>query len=175
REVVQLGRIPFQSVWQSVPSPADVSAVDHALAAVGMAEFAARAYNSLSGGEQQRLHVARALAQQPSLLLLDEPTNHLDIHAQFAILGLLRQRAAAGATVMLALHDLNLAASYCDQLVVLASGRLVAEGAPDAVLTPALLERVYGVRASVLRHPTSGRPLIAYDGPLGSEPMRKDD
>lgn len=166
REVVQLGRIPFQSVWQSAPSPEDDAAVDAALAAVGMAPLAARAYQSLSGGEQQRLHVARALAQQPQLLLLDEPTNHLDIHAQFAILELLRQRARAGATVLLAIHDLNLAASFCDELIVLSGGRMVAQGAPETVLTPALLRAVYGVSASVLRHPASGRPLIAYDGPV---------
>lgn len=166
REVVQLGRIPFQSVWQSAPSPEDDAAVDAALGAVGMAHLATRAYQSLSGGEQQRLHVARALAQQPQLLLLDEPTNHLDIHAQFAILELLRQRARAGATVLLAIHDLNLAASFCDELVVLAGGRMVAQGAPESVLTPALLRAVYAVGASVLRHPATGRPLIAYDGSL---------
>ena len=109
--------------------------------------------------------MARALAQEPKLLLLDEPTNHLDIHAQYAILDLLRQRARGGATVLLAIHDLNLAASFCDALIVLAGGRMVAEGPPETVLTPALLRDVYGVSASVLKHPSNGRPLIAYDGP----------
>ena len=109
REVVLLGRIPFQSVWQSAPSPADVRAVDEALAAVEMTDLAQRLYHTLSGGEQQRLQIARALAQQPRLLVLDEPTNHLDVHAQLAVLSLLRRRARAGATVLLALHDLNLA------------------------------------------------------------------
>jgi len=165
REVVSLGRIPFQSVWQSAPSPADDLAVDAALADVGMAGFSARHYHTLSGGEQQRLQVARALAQAPRLLLLDEPTNHLDVHAQLGILSLLRRRARAGATVLLALHDLNLAASFCDELVVLHHGRLVAQGTPEAVLTPALLRAVYGVAASVLRHPGSGRPMIAYETP----------
>ena len=165
REVVLLGRIPFQSVWQSAPSPADSQAVDEALAAVEMAGFTTRLYHTLSGGEQQRLQIARALAQEPQLLILDEPTNHLDVHAQLAILSLLRRRALAGATVLLALHDLNLAAAFCDALVVLHGGRQVAEGTPDEVLTPALLRSVYDVDATLLRHPGTGRPMIAYDLP----------
>ena len=164
-EVVQMGRIPFQSVWQSGPSPADDMAVEDALSSVGMSEFAARPYDTLSGGEQQRLQIARALAQQPKLLILDEPTNHLDVQAQLAILGLLKRRAAAGITVLLALHDLNLAATFCDTLAVLHHGRLVASGTPQAVLTPALLRAVYQVDATLLPHPSTGRPMIAYDPP----------
>jgi iron complex transport system ATP-binding protein len=165
REVVLLGRIPFQSVWQSAPSPADDQAVDEAMAAVEMSDLATRLYHTLSGGEQQRLQIARALAQQPQLLILDEPTNHLDVHAQLTILSLLRRRARAGATVLVALHDLNLAASFCNALVVLHKGRQVAEGTPDEVLTPALLRSVYDVDATLLRHPGTGRPVIAYDLP----------
>ena len=163
REVVLLGRIPFQSIWQSAPSSDDDWAVDSALAAVSMSGFAGRHYHTLSGGEQQRLQIARALAQEPKLLVLDEPTNHLDVHAQLNVLSLLQQRAQAGATVLLALHDLNLAAAFCDELIVLHGGRLVAQGTPEAVLTPALLRDVYGVRASLLRHPGTGRPLIAFE------------
>jgi len=117
----------------------------------------------LSGGEQQRVQIARALAQQPRLLLLDEPTSHLDIHAQLVTLDLMARRARAGATILLALHDLNLAAAFCDSLVVLHAGRVIAAGPPEQVLTPALLRQVYGVDATLLRHPISGRPLIAYD------------
>lgn len=166
REVVLLGRIPFQSVWQSGPSSADIAATDDALDVVQMTGFAERLYHTLSGGEQQRLQIARALAQQPQLLILDEPTNHLDVHAQLAILNLLRQRAKAGATILVALHDLNLAAAFCDTLVVLAGGRQAAEGIPEAVLTPALLRTVYQVDATLLRHPKTGRPMIAYDLPV---------
>lgn len=165
REVVMLGRIPFQSIWQSAPSPDDEKLADDALAAVGMSQFSDRLYHSLSGGEQQRLHIARALAQQPKLLLLDEPTNHLDVNAQLTILNQLRSRARAGATVLLALHDLNLAAAFCDSLVVLHQGRQVAEGPPEQVLTPALLRRVYNIEATLLQHPRTGRPMIAYDLP----------
>ena len=165
RDVVALGRIPFQTVWQSTPSPADRAQIHAALAAVGMAPFADRLYPTLSGGEQQRVQIARALAQEPQLLLLDEPTSHLDIHAQLTTLHLLRQRAQAGATVVIALHDINLAASFCDTLVVLHGGRQVASGPPDQVLTPALLHDVYGVAATILRHPATGHTLIAYDLP----------
>jgi iron complex transport system ATP-binding protein len=164
-EVVMLGRIPFQTVWQVSPSPQDARVADEALASVDMRSFAGRLYHTLSGGEQQRIQIARALAQQPRLLLLDEPTSHLDVHAQLATLSLLQQRAKAGATVLLALHDLNLAAGFCDRLILLHNGRPVAAGTPEAVLTPALLRSVYGVEVTVLRHPGSGRPLIAYDLP----------
>ena len=163
REVVGLGRIPFQSLWQATPSPKDESEIDAALAAVEMSGFGNRLYHVLSGGEQQRVQIARALAQQPRLLLLDEPTSHLDIHAQLVTLDLMARRARAGATILLALHDLNLAAAFCDSLVVLHAGRVIAAGPPEQVLTPALLRQVYGVDATLLRHPISGRPLIAYD------------
>lgn len=165
REVVLLGRIPFQPIWQAAPSPADMALVDSVLAAVGMVNFADRLYQTLSGGEQQRVQIARALAQQPRLLLLDEPTSHLDLHAQLAIFGLLRRWARDGAAVLLAVHDLNLAAAFCDSLAVLHNGELVATGTPGAVLTPALLRNVYAVDATILRHPADGRPLIAYDLP----------
>lgn len=162
RDVVGLGRIPFQSAWQAGPSPADVVVVEEALAAVGMTEFADRLYHTLSGGEQQRLQIARALAQLPKLLVLDEPTNHLDIHAQLSVLRLLKSRANAGMTVLLAIHDLNLAAAFCDSLAVQHAGRLVSQGTPEAVLTPGLLRDVYGVEVTLLRNP-AGRPMIAYD------------
>ena len=165
REVVLLGRVPFQTVWQVSPSPEDTSLADAALAAVDMIAFADRLYHTLSGGEQQRVQLARALAQQPRLLLLDEPTSHLDVHAQLAALSLLRQRAKAGCTVLLALHDLNLAAGFCDALILLHNAKVVASGAPEQVLTPDLLRSVYGVEVTVLRHPRNGRPLIAYDLP----------
>jgi iron complex transport system ATP-binding protein len=164
-DVVSLGRIPFQTVWQATPSPEDVAESDAALAALDMTAHADQLYQTLSGGEQQRVQLARALAQQPRLLLLDEPTSHLDVHAQLSTLDLLRRVAEAGTTVLLALHDLNLAAAFCDRLIVLQGGRNVAADTPELVLTPALLRRVYGVEATVMRHPNSGRPVIVYDLP----------
>lgn len=165
REVVALGRIPFQPIWQTTPARDDAELVDASLAEADMTSFADRLYQTLSGGEQQRVQIARALAQQPRLLLLDEPTSHLDVQAQLQMLDLLRRRAATGMTVLLAIHDLNLAAGFCDSLVVLQDGQNVAAGTPEQVLSPALLHSVYGVSASVLRHPNTGRPLIAYDLP----------
>ncbi|WEK06195.1 MAG: ABC transporter ATP-binding protein [Candidatus Devosia phytovorans] len=166
RDVVALGRIPFQSLWQSMPSPEDETQIAAALAAVDMQAFATRLYHTLSGGEQQRIHIARALAQQPRLLVLDEPTSHLDVHSQLAMLALLQRRAQqTGTVVLIALHDLNLAAAFCDSLVVLHQGRLITQGTPEQVLTPALLRDIYSVDATLLTHPSSGRPLIAYDLP----------
>jgi iron complex transport system ATP-binding protein len=165
REAAMLGRIPFQSIWHTSHSVEDEEAVATALAAVGMSSLADRSFDTLSGGEQQRIHLARALAQQPKLLVLDEPTNHLDIHAQLTTLALLQGLARKGATVLLSLHDLNLAAAFCDSLVVLNGGNVVAQGEPSAVLTASLLRDVYQVEASVLPHPLTGRPLLAFDAP----------
>ena len=165
RDVVMLGRIPFQTVWQSAPSPVDNQIALQSLADVDMLGFADRLFQTLSGGEQQRVHIARALAQQPRLLILDEPTNHLDVHAQLSALSLLRARAKSGMSVVMALHDLNLAAAYCDWLIVLHNGHQVASGTPEQVLQPALLREVYGVEATVLSHPGTGRPMIAFDLP----------
>jgi len=164
-DVVLLGRIPHRSGW-SLPRPSedeqDESLARACLAQVGLAGLEQRDFTTLSGGERQRVHVARALAQEPRLLLLDEPTNHLDVAAQLSLLALVR---SLGLTTLAALHDLNLAAGWCDHVVVLAEGRVVADGAPREVLTPELLERVYGVQAHVLEHPGTGRPLIAFDPP----------
>jgi iron complex transport system ATP-binding protein len=163
RDVVELGRIPFQSIWQAGASRDDDRVVEEALDAVGMGEFASRQFGTLSGGEQQRVQLARALAQQPRLLILDEPTSHLDIKAQLLVLEVLRRKAEGGTTVLLALHDLNLAAGFCDCIAVLSNGQLVAQGTPDAVLTPALLRDVFGVAATRLVHPDNGRIVIAYE------------
>ena len=124
REVVALGRVPYRSWWGTDP---DDSAVTRALAAADASHLEHRAWDSLSGGERQRVHVARALAQEPELLLLDEPTNHLDVSAQLSLLTFVR---TLGVTTVAALHDLNLAASYCDHVLVLSNGRLAAAGAP---------------------------------------------
>jgi iron complex transport system ATP-binding protein len=142
--------------------PDDDAVVGAALERVGMSAFAARAFNTLSGGEQQRVHIARALAQQPRLLVLDEPTSHLDIRAQLQVLALLAEEASAGGTVLLALHDLNLALRFCDWLVVMHEGQVAAEGLPAEVLTEGLLARVYGVMARLVPGPDG--PIIVYQG-----------
>ena len=159
--VVKLGRLPHQSLWEA-DSAESAAVVTDSLETTGLSTFREREFRSLSGGEKQRVMLARALAQQPRLLTLDEPTNHLDIAAQLSVLGLLDHLRTTGVTVLAALHDLSLAASYCDHIIVLSRGRVVAAGATEEVLTEALIAEVYGVRASILRNPVTGKPVIAY-------------
>jgi iron complex transport system ATP-binding protein len=161
-DAVLLGRIPHRSLLAG-DSDADRAAAYAALETAGAKGLADREVGALSGGERQRVHMARALAQQPRLLLLDEPTNHLDIAAQLHAMQVLRDLAADGVTVVAALHDLNLAASTCDHLVLLDHGRVVAAGPVGDVLVPAVLEPVYGVRVDVLTHPRTGRPVLSFD------------
>lgn len=175
RDVVALGRIPFQSTWQAAPSPGDEQLVSAAIEQLGLGTFSARLYHSLSGGEQQRVQLARALAQQPQLLLLDEPTSHLDIQAQLTVLELLHQRATAGSTVLLAMHDLNLAARFCDHLAVMHGGKVVAEGPPAEVLTPRMLLDVYGVHATIVTLPGAAHPLVVYDSAAEAVSAPKSD
>lgn len=137
----------------------DTVAVDRALDASGLAGLAHRRWHSLSGGERQRAQIARARAQEPSELLLDEPTNHLDIAHQFDLLGLVHQLPV---TSVLALHDLNLAAAFCDQLLVLSAGTVVASGPSAKVLTEALVHRVYGIRCEVTQVDPHGQPHVRF-------------
>ncbi|GIF70030.1 ABC transporter ATP-binding protein [Asanoa ishikariensis] len=159
-EVVLLGRIPFRPRLAGVSAP-DVELARNALAEAGLAGFERRRWSSLSGGERQRVDLARALVQEPDLLLLDEPTNHLDIKHQLELLHFL---ASSPTTVVVTLHDLDLAAQYCDRLVLLHSGRVVAAGSPAEVLTPDRIAQVYEVRADVDTTP-DGRLRISYGRP----------
>lgn len=158
REVVAMGRAPHKRLLEG-DSAEDGRLVETALTAVDAAGLADRSFDRLSGGERQRVLIARALAQQPSLLALDEPTNHLDIRHQLEVLGVLR---GLPATVLVALHDLNLAAYFCDRLYVLREGAVAASGTPEEVLTPRLLDEVYGVTAEVAVHPRTGAPQVTF-------------
>jgi iron complex transport system ATP-binding protein len=158
REIVLMGRSPHQRPFDRETAE-DRRIVDRALAQVGLTGFADRSFPTLSGGEQQRALIARALAQQPRLLVLDEPTSHLDVFHQFQALDLVR---SLHLTTIVALHDLNLAAMYCDRLYVLKDGAVVASGRPEIVLTSSLIHDVYGVRAEVTGHPSTGRPHVVF-------------
>ncbi|MGW3683062.1 ABC transporter ATP-binding protein [Streptomyces prasinus] len=158
-EVVAMGRLPHQKAMARETGE-DRRACATALEAVGAGHLADRGFLTLSGGEKQRVLIARALAQRPQVLVLDEPTNHLDIAQQLEVLSLVRD---SGPTVLTALHDLNLAALHCDLLHVVDGGRLVASGAPHDVLTPALLADVFGVRAHRVPHPETGVIQLLFD------------
>ncbi|MFE9396591.1 ABC transporter ATP-binding protein [Streptomyces flavidovirens] len=158
-EVVAMGRLPHQRGMARTTAE-DRQACEAALSRVGAGHLADRGFLTLSGGEKQRVLIARALAQQPQALVLDEPTNHLDIAQQLEVLSLVRD---SGLTVVTALHDLNLAAVHCDLLYVIQQGRIVASGAPYDVLTPQLLAEVFGVRAHRVTHPGSGALHLLFD------------
>jgi iron complex transport system ATP-binding protein len=162
REIVRMGRDPHLPPRPFAgESAADERIVDEALAATGVTDLADRFATTLSGGEWQRVLLARALAQHPDVLLLDEPTAHLDIRHQWDVLALARSLAQQGGKAVLAvLHDLNLAAAFCDRLILLSQGRIVADGSPAEVLTPEYILAVYGTPVHVLAHPVSGRPYI---------------
>ncbi|AWB92306.1 ABC transporter ATP-binding protein [Aeromicrobium chenweiae] len=156
-DVIGLGRIPHRPAWAPATT-ADRERVAWAAGQTDVLECLDRSYSTLSGGERQRVQIARALAQEPTVLLLDEPTNHLDIRHQLELLSLVRSTPV---TSVVALHDLNLAATYCDRVFVLAGGRVVAGGPPSTVLTAELIADVYGVRARVepLEHGVSIRVI----------------
>jgi iron complex transport system ATP-binding protein len=155
-EVVAMGRLPHQDRMAASDREICVRAMER----TGVAHLADRGFPGLSGGEKQRVLIARALAQQPRVLILDEPTNHLDIAHQLEVLSLVR---GSGPTVLAALHDLNLAAAHCDVLYVLDGGRIVASGPPHDVLRPALLAEVFGVRAHAVRHPGTDAVQLLFD------------
>lgn len=167
-EVVAMGRNPHKGMFDR-QSGEDERICEHALARVGMGSFAHRDFASLSGGEKQRVLLARALAQQSRVLVLDEPTNHLDIRFQLDLLDLI---AGLGVTTIAAMHDLDLAARHCDRLYVLEHGRVVAGGPSRQVVTEDLVARVFGVHLhrSFDRH--RGREHLSF-ARLDAEPARQ--
>ncbi|MCM2290940.1 ABC transporter ATP-binding protein [Allorhizobium sp. BGMRC 0089] len=157
-DVVRLGRTPHRSPMSGWTHEDD-RCVRDAIDKVGMAHKAKQDWQSLSGGERQRAHIARALAQAPKEILLDEPTNHLDIQHQIELMRLIRSLSL---TTVIALHDLNHAAMFCDELMVMQKGRIVATGAPENVLTEDLLRDVFKVEARLETSPYHGRPHIHF-------------
>lgn len=159
RDFVMLGRLPWQGRF-AVRKRSDQDIVAEALAAVSVGHLADMSLQRLSGGERQRVHVARAFAQEAEFLLLDEPTNHLDVRFQHELMLLLRYSPLSSVVV---LHDLNLAAMYCDRILLLNQGRIVADGSPVDVLTPRLLEPIYNIGIQSISSTTpAGEPCVQF-------------
>ncbi|MTH46272.1 ABC transporter ATP-binding protein [Intestinirhabdus alba] len=161
RQAVSLGRTP----WLSLLTPwseKDDAIVQSMLEKVDLQPLQHRCWHTFSGGEKQRLHIARALAQQPQLLLMDEPTNHLDIQHQISLLSLVKREKL---TVVAALHDLNHAAMFCDRIIVMKAGRTEMQGPPDAVFTRENLRAWFDIDAIVEREPDGAGCFIRYQRP----------
>jgi len=159
-ELIRFGRQPHQGLLRQW-SDHDQAVVQAALEVADLRELADRPLDSMSGGQRQRAWIAMAIAQDTPLLLLDEPTSALDLGHQIEVFELIRQLAHAGKTVVMVVHDLSSACRYADHLVAMNHGRIVAEGAPANIVTPRLVEALYGVRCTLLRDPHTGTPVIA--------------
>ncbi|WP_422749899.1 ABC transporter ATP-binding protein [Mycobacterium sp. WMMD1722] len=159
-DLIGRGRHPHQR-WFRQWSAADSEAVTRAMKSTGVADLADCPIDELSGGQRQRVWVALALAQNPDVMLLDEPTTHLDLAHQLDVLGLLTAiNEQYRRTIVLVLHDLNMAARYAHHLVAMRDGRLVAQGAPEDIITAELVHDVFGVEATIISDPVTGTPLV---------------
>ena len=157
-EIVAMGRSPHKGLFE-IDNDYDKYMVKHSLEHLGMEHLAKRDYQNLSGGEKQRVIIARVIAQESDLLLLDEVTNHLDINYQMQILDFVKRLKL---TVLSSMHDLNMAALYCDRIYVLKEGMVVLQGTPEEVFTPENIFNVYGVNCDVITHPATGKISITY-------------
>lgn len=158
KDVVAMGLTPHKSLWD-FDTAADRARIDRAIAQVDLTALRNDVFSHLSGGEKQRVMVARAIVQQPQLLLMDEPTNHLDVHYQSEVLQLAQD---LGITVLASIHDLNLASTFCDSLLVIDKGRLVGGGTPSEVLTEDMISTTFNTCSLVDRHPLYDNPRITY-------------
>ncbi|RXZ77874.1 ABC transporter ATP-binding protein [Paenibacillaceae bacterium] len=162
KEVVGMARFPFQNWLGDEPAAADgEKGIDKALAVMGLTSLASRRLDQLSGGERQRVALAKVMAQQPEIVLLDEPTTFLDIGYQVQLLDAVKAwQRREQLTVVAVLHDLNLAAQYCDRLIVIDEGCIVCTGTPQEVVTSRMIRAVYAAEAVVLPHPATGCPQL---------------
>lgn len=149
KDLVMMGRTPYKK-WLAKDNPEDFALVEQSMQLANVLYLKDRTLGQLSGGEKKRVMLARALAQQANILILDEPTNHLDIEHQLQLMDLVKELPI---TIVAALHDLNLAASYCDELLVMKDGALFMKGAPEQVLTAETMKQVFQIQAGVSKNP----------------------
>ncbi len=160
-EVVLLGRTPYININ---PKKSDYGIAKHALRLVGMEKFANRKFSELSGGEKQKVMLARIFCQKTDFMLLDEPTAHLDIKSQIEILEIIRRMVESGKAAVVAMHDINLALQFSDRIIMVKNGKIVHSGVPDDVIRPETIQNVFGVRAEIVRG--NGRLVVV---PVGIE------
>ncbi|MEZ8009844.1 MULTISPECIES: ABC transporter ATP-binding protein [Vibrio] len=159
RELVCFGRYPWKGAFGRY-SKDDYAIVDEAIEKVGLNAFSDRFVATLSGGERQRAWVAMLLAQQSQCILLDEPTSALDVAHQHELLALIRElNQSLGLTVIMVLHDVNMAAKFSDHLIALHSGKVIASGSPKDLMTPETLMQIYGMELALFKHPETGQPI----------------
>tara|TARA_Y100001956_G_scaffold81351_1_gene98695 strand:+ start:950 stop:1717 length:768 start_codon:yes stop_codon:yes gene_type:complete len=159
RELVGFGRYPWKGAFGRY-NQEDYRLIDQAIEKVGLESFSSRFVATLSGGERQRAWVAMLLAQQSQCILLDEPTSALDVAHQYELLALIKElNQSIGLTVIMVLHDVNMAAKFSDHLIALHSGHVIASGAPDTMMTPETLLKIYGMELALFPHPTTGQPI----------------
>lgn len=168
-ELVLMGRYPHMGRFQIEGNEDNVIA-RNAMRLTETEQFTDRTLDTLSGGERQRIFVARALAQRPHVLLLDEPTSNLDILHQLKVISLVRKMVDDGLTAIAAIHDLQMAARYCDRLVLMNDGRIMAKGTPEEVLTPETIQASFGVRTAVYQDPVSGSLALSLLDPAEEQP-----
>lgn len=168
-ELVLMGRYPHLGRFQ-IEGGEDNRIARNAMRLTETEQFTDRTLDTLSGGERQRIFVSRALAQQPCVLLLDEPTSNLDILHQLKVISLVRKMVDDGLTAIAAIHDLQMAARYCDRLVLMKDGRILAKGSPEEVLTPETIQASFGVKAAVYRDPVAGSLALSLLDPVEEQP-----
>ena len=157
-DMVMLGRFAHQNLWNN-DKIREREIVESAIKEVGMEGYEDRSFLSLSGGEKQRTLVARALVQQSKLIILDEPTNHLDIGYQYQIMNILK---AQDLTVFSSIHDMNIAACYCDKIIMMKAGHIVKVGTPKEVMVPDMIKGLFGVDTKITENPVTGKPNVIF-------------
>ena len=167
RELIMMGRFPYLGYWQNY-STKDMQIVDNIIKQLDLVEFAEKNFSQLSGGERQRVTIGRALAQQSETILMDEAFSHLDINHQLEIMQLLSKiNKEQNKRIILVSHNINLASEYCDRIIMLKAGKLIADGTPEAVITDENIQELYDTRLMIIKNPVSGRPNLIYPGNEG--------